>query len=417
MSGIWDGLTGIFDAVTNFDFTSMVPDWIMDFIGDDKKEAFAAAQEKASKQTGIDLNKAGVSKQNAQMVSKVIDQAKRDEGGDELADNSEVYEKKLKSMIVDSKRMSSEQNEAVMNAFKNGGYGFKGSKIYQEVAKAVGGNVDTSNAAHRKIIMDKLKKVKADEYVGDDINDDYDESLRLLGVAAAKQQYDSRINNRGVAALIRGMTKAGGVNLGDEFFSFAGNSVVTKSMIQSLEAIYNDANPNIALLRTALQRVNVTPNKLTSMLESTQATEEPVAVKEPTKGPVAMDFISRPGQEPLLFDKGDIVMGIHSDTPPVAPAARKSAGSTDNSGALVEHSREMVVKLNGIMDIMNRHSEIHGQVLEVLTEAGLVDKQGNTVVNNGGNSSVTNNVTQQSNIMDFRDKVIGRMNNSSTKYT
>ena len=45
-----------------------------------------------------------------------------------------------------------------------------------------------------------------------------------------------------------------------------------------------------------------------------------------------------------------------------------------------------------------------------------MDKQGNTIVNNGGNSTVVNNNTVESNIMAFRDRVTGRLNDSTTKY-
>jgi ribosomal protein S19E (S16A) len=78
----------------------------------------------------------------------------------------------------------------------------------------------------------------------------------------------------------------------------------------------------------------------------------------------------------------------------------------------VNNTKELVIRMDSMVTIMNKHSEIHGRVLEVLTEAGLVDKQGNTVVNNGGNSTVTNISTQQSSIMDFRDQVLGRLKSS-----
>ena len=44
-----------------------------------------------------------------------------------------------------------------------------------------------------------------------------------------------------------------------------------------------------------------------------------------------------------------------------------------------------------------------------------MDKQGDTVVNSGGNSTVINNNTIDSDIMGFRDKVVGRLKTMPTK--
>lgn len=408
LSGIWDGLTGIFDAVTNFDFTSMIPDWIMDFIGDDEKEAFGKAQEKAKQKTAEDLSKAGLGQDVGKMVAEEMDKAKRDEGGADYAKNAEKYEEELKDLIVDGERLSGEQHTAVMNAFKHGGFGFKGSKLYKDVEKSIGGTIDVSNAKHREIIMKQLKNVKDDETFGDDINDDYDESLRLLGLASAGAQYGARVENRGIASIVKGIRKVGGLNLGGEFFKLDGTTPVTPGMIDGLLKMHSDTNANMQTLVKALTALKITPESLTSRMDKQKAAgeEEP----QPT-GPVAMDFISRPGQDPLFFDKGDIVMGMHQDVRPPVPA--QSSGTSDESTRqLVNNSKELVTRMDNMVTIMNQHSEIHGRILEVLTEAGLVDKQGNTVVNNGGNSTVTNISTQQSNIMNFRDQVVGRLSSS-----
>lgn len=408
LSGIWDGLTGIFDAVTNFDFTSMIPDWIMDFIGEDEKEAFGKAQEQAKQKTAEDLSKAGLGQDVGAMVAEEMDKAKRDEGGADYAKNAEKYEDELKDLIVDGERLSGEQHNAVMNAFKHGGFGFKGSKLYKDVEKAIGGTIDVSNAKHRAIIMQQLKNVKDDETFGDDINDDYDESLRLLGLASAGAQYSARVENRGIASIVEGIRKVGGLNLGGEFFKLDGTTPVTPGMIDGLLKMHSDTSANMQTLVKALTALKITPESLTSRMDKQKAAgeEEP----QPT-GPVAMDFISRPGQDPLFFDKGDIVMGLHQDVKP--PLPEQSAGTSDESTRqLVNNSKELVTRMDSMVTIMNQHSEIHGRILEVLTEAGLVDKQGNTVVNNGGNSTVTNISTQQSSIMDFRDQVIGRLKSS-----
>ena len=63
-----------------------------------------------------------------------------------------------------------------------------------------------------------------------------------------------------------------------------------------------------------------------------------------------------------------------------------------------------------MVEIMTENSETHKKTLEVLEQHGLIDKQGDTVVNNGGNSTVVNNMSIESDIMSFRDRVVGRLN-------
>ena len=113
--------------------------------------------------------------------------------------------------------------------------------------------------------------------------------------------------------------------------------------------------------------------------------------------PEAMDFIWRPGQKPLTFSKGDILIGSHEDNLKV-PAPNGDTSSND-----------MINRMDKMVELMTEHSGIHTKVLEVLTESGLIDKQGNTVVNNGGNSTTVNNSVAEPSIMDFRDRVVGRL--------
>lgn len=148
------------------------------------------------------------------------------------------------------------------------------------------------------------------------------------------------------------------------------------------------------MLKQAYTKLGITPQNLSSKLDKD----------------IAQDFIWRPGQEPMRFSKGDIVMGLHQDVKP--PATSQDTSSTDR---MVESSEQLVERVDKMVQIMHEHSEIHGKILEVLQESGLMDKQGNTVVNNGGNSTVINNNTVDSDIMGFRDKVVGRLKHVPTK--
>ena len=111
------------------------------------------------------------------------------------------------------------------------------------------------------------------------------------------------------------------------------------------------------------------------------------------------DFIWRPGHKPMTFSKGDILIGSHQDnvTPTTTPANPGPSG------------KDMVNRMDKMVELMTEHSSIHTKVLEVLTESGLIDNQGNTVVNNGGNTTTVNNTIPEPGIMDFRDRVVGRL--------
>ena len=65
-------------------------------------------------------------------------------------------------------------------------------------------------------------------------------------------------------------------------------------------------------------------------------------------------------------------------------------------------------RLDKMVDLMVETADVQKKTLTVLQEHGLVDKQGNTIVNNGGNSTTVNNITTESDIMNFRNQVLGR---------
>ena len=121
---------------------------------------------------------------------------------------------------------------------------------------------------------------------------------------------------------------------------------------------------------------------------------KPIQVETPEMN----DFIWRPGQKPMTFSKGDILIGSHEDNALPATPRKSDPGSKD-----------MINRMDKMVELMTEHSGIHTKVLEVLTESGLIDKQGNTVVNNGGNSTTVNNSVAEPSIMDFRDRVVGRL--------
>jgi hypothetical protein len=70
---------------------------------------------------------------------------------------------------------------------------------------------------------------------------------------------------------------------------------------------------------------------------------------------------------------------------------------------------KLAKKVEEMVVILGENSEIQRKTLEALQQHGLIDKQGDTVVNNGGNSTTINNMTVESDIMSFRERVLGRL--------
>ena len=162
---------------------------------------------------------------------------------------------------------------------------------------------------------------------------------------------------------------------------------ITSDMLKS----YNNMVGKLALETQAGQAMNQALKKvgISEAMKSAAPTDDSSAEMN--------DFIWRPGHKPMTFSKGDILIGSHEDniSPTTAPV--------DSSG------KDMVNRMDKMVEIMTEHSGIHAKVLEVLTESGLIDKQGDTVVNNGGNSTTVNNAMAEPNIMNFRDRVVGRL--------
>ena len=91
---------------------------------------------------------------------------------------------------------------------------------------------------------------------------------------------------------------------------------------------------------------------------------------------------------------------------------KQSIESTTNNQTIDNQSKvndAMGKKLDKMVEIMSETADTQQKTLVTLKEHGLVDKQGNTVVNNGGNSTNVTNVTRDSDIISHRNKAIGRL--------
>ena len=397
LSGVWTGITDLFDPILNFDFTSLIPDWIMDFIDDDEKEAFAAAQNKEAAKTAENLAKSGMGADAAETVAQARLEARDTRGGQNLADDADKYVDRLEDMIANNKQLSNTHNESIIRAMEHGGHGFKSSLFAQEVYKKTGGAFDSSNKEHRSILKRHLAQVKdSSEWdTSDQMKDKYDESMRLLGLAAAQNEYAMGVETDTVNAAVSALKKTGGLQLGDETLRFYDTSPITGTMIASIQEMFNDKSDDKKIMVAALKKIGITPENLAKSSRF-KASED-----------VAQDFIWRPGEQPMKFSRGDVVVGMHEST--IQPQASSSPANE-------KLNIELINRVDQMVNTLTENKDIQAKMLEALVESGIMDKQGNTVVNNGGNSTVVNNNTVESNIMSFRDRVSGRLNDGTTKY-
>ena len=74
-----------------------------------------------------------------------------------------------------------------------------------------------------------------------------------------------------------------------------------------------------------------------------------------------------------------------------------------------KQNKELNARVNNMVEIMRESAEIQKKTLKVLSDNGLTEKPGDTLVNNGGNTTNINNVTTTSDITTFRDRVVGRL--------
>ena len=390
----------IFEGLLNIDFVSIVKDKIKSIpvFGEKIYNHLFGEEEEArmsAEKTAKTFASVGVDQNAAVAVAQAKEQSLLGRASeDKQEDIQDLYEKRITKAVGDKKSMTSGQIDLLASALAADSEAQK-SKLGQEVLKLTGGTFDHTNTEHKAILAKQMKAMYDDEWVGDDVNDQYDASIEALSKAAGKEVARRRVAEDTVTALIDNIQKIGGVKLGEEMYRLDGTTAVTESMISRLEQMFNyKNNEDIETLKRAYTKLGITPQNLSSKLDKD----------------IAQDFIWRPGQEPMRFSKGDIVMGLHQDVKP--PTTSQDNNSADR---MVESSEQLVERVDKMVQIMHEHSEIHGKILEVLQESGLMDKQGNTVVNNGGNSTVINNNTVDSDIMGFRDKVVGRLKHVPTK--
>jgi len=118
------------------------------------------------------------------------------------------------------------------------------------------------------------------------------------------------------------------------------------------------------------------------------------------QSPYAWDYVKMAGESITRGSKQ-----LHEQ----AIQYEKAASNTNKSAQ--KNNQNIEKKMSEMVNIMTETVGIQKKTLNALEQHGLIDKQGNTTVNSGGNNTTVNNVTVDSDIMKFRDKVVGRLYN------
>lgn len=345
--------------------------------GSEEEEASGKAAESREAATKATASVAGLSETAQKTIAKARTNIEDTVGGDNTADRTNDLIDSMKKAMVDGKG-----NESVTK------------KILKE-----SGNYDALLKTSGMDEKDFIKKMaKGYEYgmVYDSVSDageDFihkdggmgDIAMQIANQEGEHKRWVSLVNTYAKVLKDEGLKIA---EFQYPWATLADKDSITSDILAGYNLMYDaldvETDDGRAFAR-ALEKVGI---------HKAMRAAKPVQVEAPEMN----DFIWRPGQKPMTFSKGDILIGSHEDN--ISPS---TPGKSDSSG------KDMINRMDKMVELMTEHSGIHTKVLEVLTESGLIDKQGNTVVNNGGNSTTVNNSVAEPSIMDFRDRVVGRL--------
>ena len=393
-----------------------VYDW---FFGDEEEAALANKKKQEATQKA--LQGQGLDTATAESISDAVAAASANAGGHNYKDAVNAFTSDMWNIIEAGDSTDAQTFLDNLNA-KGTGEGTASYAFHDYLKKS---GIDTSN---KQAVLEQAKWFSSQFEAGDwndTVSDEGTARLQAAGYSYAELlKKDAQLQ----AAVGKGMEmfNTTGLPLGGENITNAmlKSLVITDAMQIQLKTMEADAKKKMAKWQGGNQSppaeeilIRVFKKAgLYSMVSSAKnvkkagnidlsATEAPstsMVNKKAAKGAPKKfnDFIMRPGHDPVAFNKGDILLGIHKDNPP---------GPTGGSPELISRVDQMVMTLK-------ENKDIQAKMLEAMIESGMMKKQGNTVVNSGGNSTVVNNTTTQSSIMSFRDKVVGRISNSSTKY-
>ena len=470
ISGVWSAVTGVFDNIVNFDVKGFLKKKIKSTGGVVGQKVYEAlygdedrleeSRDKQVQKTAKKLHEYGINPELAKKIEKTQVSIENRYGGDNIVQKSENVTDAVKKAIGKGEKLTIEERRLLIKAFREGGYGFKNTELSRQV-----GDVTkmSDNEAFKKIesVMSGLKK--SEVWGADQVDDKYDEDLRLLGLAAAQQELNQNKSQAKIEDVSKYLESVRSIKLAGKEFKFDGTSEVNQESVEHLKKIYADQSATGSTLAASLKNLGVTPEKLQSLVDAqTKKSQELPSTNyklQETKRLPALDTDNAAeslnsvgdaldsGASKLTSAASDIPIAgdaINSGTRqlreatgeqfpiPSSPYAWeyiKMAGENINTGSreLYEQSieyqkavkqktsedqsetKKLSERLDKMVNLMTETTDIQKKTLTVLQEHGLIDKQGNTIVNNGGNSTTVNNITTQSDIMNFRNQVIGRI--------
>lgn len=455
VSVVWDGIKSIFDRIVNFDVKGylkakikstggVVGEKVYDALfGEEDK--LAATRAEQTKKSATKLQEYGIDPALAKKITQYKTAAESAHGGENFLDRSEDMTESVVKAIGKGdgvkKRLTSEQQRAILQAFRKGGHGV----LNTSMAREIGDISKLSDQEALKKIDAQLKKMRdssENSWTSDMVKDKYDDDLKTLGMAMQQNKLGERVANAARNSVTQHLKKVGSIDLGGTAYKFDGSSNVTQESIDHLNKIYSSEDATSKNLAASLKSMGVTPEMLQKQMQNQQPLpstnfelESTSRIPELNTDAAAMDINQagdalNAGTKKIKDATGD---QFPRPSSPYAWEYIRMAGENINSGsrALYEQSvqyektakaagadqsketKKLSDRLDKMVELMSETQQVQKKTLNVLEQNGLVDKQGDTIVNNGGNSTTVNNITTESDIMSFRDSVVGRLHNKN----
>lgn len=451
IKNVWDGVTEIFDKIANFDVSALIKNKLKNagaageavydyFYGEE--EAAAESVKKESKVIDQVADVAGLKDTDySKMLKDAQAEINNKYGGDGYADRMEEVMDAIDDAIEDGEGNWMKTKKSLEK-----------SGQLESILKARG----ISSKDHGSIndLMKEIASGYTDQWGADDVNEKGQKLKEEFGYKIAGTELEQAKQTASTEAIKKALADAGVTIGGQEITSEqlkSGQYEVTESMLQEYMNLKKkletttDVGEKAALEQYLKGLDHVLP--MGQMLKQNTPTEDLPSTNYKLDGTARLSGdiptidtdqasadINTAGQS---INKGarQISDTVGDQFPkPNSPHAweylrmageninegsrkvyeqseayKKTANELDKSAK--KSSDELGNKVDKMIVVMTETANIQKKTLDVLEQHGLVDKQGNTIVNSGGNTTNVNNVTVESDIMSFRDRVVGRLYN------
>jgi hypothetical protein len=450
IKSVWSGVTQIFDKIANFDMSGFIKnqiksvpggEWMYDKLWGEEEKAFAEAEKKEKKIIDKVSDVAGLKDTDySKMLKEAQSEINNKLGGEGYADRFSEIADAIDDAIEDGEGDWKKTKKSLLK-----------SDQFEAILKARGISAKDTDKVNE--LMKEIASGYTDQWGADDVNEKGQALKEEFGFKVAGTELAEAKQSASTEAIKKALSDAG-VTLGGQKISSeqlaSGQYEVTESMYNEYMNLKkkiettSDAGEKAALQQYIKGLDDVGVGK---MINQNRPVEELPSTNFKLDGTArlsadiptidtdqASDDINSAGQS---INKGarQINETVGEQFPkPNSPHAweyLRMAGENINEGSrrIYEQSEaykktadgldknakkssdELSSKVDKMIHVMTETASIQKKTLEVLEQHGLIDKQGNTVVNSGGNTTNVNNVTVESDIMSFRDRVVGRLYN------